>query len=363
MRLRVLLGTFLAVAAAAVPAMAAPRSGGGAVFTLTNQAAGNAVQVFHRASDGTLSKSGSVPTGGLGSGGGLGSQGALLLDHDRLFAVDAGSDEIAAFDVDGTSLRRTAHVASGGATPISVTVHGDVLYVLNAGSPASPGNITGFRLDNRGRLALIPGSTRPLSGPAVDPAQLQFSPDGRTIVVTEKATNLLDTYAVDDGIASGPSSSPSAAPTPFGFDFDKRGHVIVSDAAGGAAGASGVSSYALAGGVASPLTGFLGAGQTAACWVVTTENGRYAYVTNTGSASVSSFAIGRTGTVTLLSGVAGTTGDTPIDAALSRGSRYLYALTAGSHGISAFHVTSKGALVALPGATGLPVGAVGLAAK
>jgi 6-phosphogluconolactonase (cycloisomerase 2 family) len=357
-------GTFLAVAAAAVPAAAAPHSGGGAVFTLTNQAAGNAVQVYERAADGSLTPRGSVPTGGLGTGAGLGSQGALVLSRGRLLAVDAGSDQITAFDADGTTLRRTAHVASGGVDPISLTVHGNVAYVLNAGSAASAGNITGFRIDGRGRLTPVPGSTRPLSGPAVGPAQVQFSPDGERLVVTEKATNLIDVYSVDDGVASGPTSSPSAAPTPFGFDFDRSGHVIVSDAAGGAPGASGVSSYAISpGGALSALTGFLGAGQTAACWVVTTRNGRYAYATNTGSASISSFAIDRTGALTLLEGAAGTTGAGPIDAALSRSGRYLYALTAGGHGINAFRVTEAGGLVPVPGASGLSAGTVGLAAR
>src|SRR5437867_1062184 len=66
----------------------------GAVYTLTNEAAGNNVAVFDRASDGTLTPTGTYSTGGLGTGGGLGSQGALVLGQGNrwLFAVNAGSN-------------------------------------------------------------------------------------------------------------------------------------------------------------------------------------------------------------------------------------------------------------------------------
>src|SRR5436305_1920706 len=68
----------------------------GAVYTLTNAAAGNRVAVFDRASDGALTPAGTYSTGGLGSGDGLGSQGALALSQGNkwLFAVNAGSNEI-----------------------------------------------------------------------------------------------------------------------------------------------------------------------------------------------------------------------------------------------------------------------------
>src|SRR2546423_5091107 len=66
----------------------------GVVYTLSNRAKGNAVLVFRRESDGSLSPAGRFTTGGTGTGAGLGSQGAVVLHGDRLFAVDAGSDQI-----------------------------------------------------------------------------------------------------------------------------------------------------------------------------------------------------------------------------------------------------------------------------
>ena len=216
-----------------------------------------------------------------------------------------------------------------------------------------------------GSLTSLVGSTRPLSGAAVGPAQIQFSPDGGVLVVTEKATNLIDTYVVGpDGLAAGPTPQASAGATPFGFDFDKRGHLIVSDAFGGAPGQSALSSYEVSSdGTLGAITPLAPDGQSAACWVVTTKNGRYAYTTNTGSNNVSSYSIGHDGSLTLLAGVAASTGRAPTDADLSVNSQYLYTLDSASHGISAFAIGQDGGLTPVPGVAGLPASAVGLAAR
>jgi DNA-binding beta-propeller fold protein YncE len=166
----------------------------GAVYVMTNQAAGNEVLVFDRSADGTLGSPTAHTTGGTGTGSGLGSQGALVLAGSRwLLAVNAGSDDVSVFRVEHGGLTLTDRVASGGDRPISVTAHGSLVYVLNAGGA---GNISGFRLTPHGELTAIAGSTLPLSGAAVDPAQVEFTPDGSQLVVTEKATNQIVTYAV-----------------------------------------------------------------------------------------------------------------------------------------------------------------------
>ena len=117
----------------------------GALYTLTNAAAGNSVVAYNRASDGTLTLAGTYPTGGLGTGAALGSQGALVLSEDGrwLFAVDAGSNEISVLSVDRNGLSLADKVSSGGTMPISLTANGDLLYVLSAGGN---GNITGFNI-------------------------------------------------------------------------------------------------------------------------------------------------------------------------------------------------------------------------
>lgn len=338
----------------------------GAVFTLSNSAAGNAVLAFSRAADGSLSPAGSFATLGNGTGAGLGSQGAVALSEDGrfLFAVNAASNSITSFAVDGATLSRVSTVASGGTLPISLTVHGDLLYVLNAGGVE---NITGFSVSTSGALSILAGSSRPLSGTGVQPAQVGFDPSGQRLVVTEKATNLIDVYAVtSSGYASGPVVNPSAGQTPFGFAFNQKGVLIVSEAFGGAVDASAVSSYTLGnGGGLSVVSASVPTTETAACWVAVTRNGRFAYAANTGSASVTGFEV-RDSRLSILDadGRTGGTGTTPIDAAVSRNSQFLYTLTADSHAISAFAVrTSDGSLTDVAGAGGLPAGTVGLAAQ
>jgi 6-phosphogluconolactonase len=361
------LAVVLTVAALSLAASASARGdgGGGAVYTLTNAAAGNGVAVFDRGRDGSLTPEGTVSTGGLGTGAGLGSQGALVLDRDRLFAVNAGNNTISSLEVDGDEVELEDVASSRGVRPISLTVHGPLLYVLNAGDATTPANITGF-LVFRGELIPLPGSSRPLSAALPDPAQIEFTPDGRVLVVTEKATNRITTFRVFFGFASGPNAQPSAGQTPFGFAFDPRGRLIVSEAFGGAPDASVLSSYDVSrSGAVSVIDPNVATTETAACWVVVTKDGRFTYTTNTGSNSITGYAIGRDGDLTILDadGKTADTGATPIDAALSKDSTFLYELSSGAGEIGGYAVNSDGSLDPLGTVGGLPAGVVGLAAS
>src|SRR5689334_19901802 len=99
-----LAGGLLAAAFAAAPAgaMASP----GAVFTQDNDPAGNAVQMFERAADGTLSPGRSFPTGGAGLATLGGRQGAVALSDGGgyVYAVNAGSNTVTTFRVSGEGL-------------------------------------------------------------------------------------------------------------------------------------------------------------------------------------------------------------------------------------------------------------------
>ena len=200
-----------------------------------------------------------------------------------------------------------------------------------------------------------------------DPAEVSFSRDGALLVVTEKATNLIDVYVVGtDGVAGPPISNPSAGTTPFGFAFDQRNHLIVSEAFGGAPNASAVSSYAAnLSGTLSVISESVPDLQTAACWIVITNSGRYVYTTNTGSGSVSSYTLDSSGTLTLLNSVAANIGamSAPIDMALNNGSRYLFVHAAGLQTVEAFRVEADGSLTAIGSVGGLPFGAQGIAAR
>jgi 6-phosphogluconolactonase len=331
----------------------------GAVYTLTNSAAGNAVVAYSRAADGTLAAQGTFPTGGNGTGSGLGSQGAIVLSDDgrQLLAVNAGSNSISLFAVrpDGLELQATA--PSGGVRPISVAVRGSLLYVVNAGGA---GNVSGLVV-GRDSLRSLAGSTQPLGAGSAGPAQVSFSRDGRSLVVTEKASSTIDVYPIGlDGRAGAPVASASSGGTPFGFDFDNRGHLLVSNASGSA------SSYGISAGGASVISGAVATHQGAPCWLVATKNGRYAYTANAGAGTISGFEVGHDGSLTLLdaTGATGILGPTshPLDEAVSNNGRYLYNLTDGLHTISTFAIAEDGSLT-LTGSVAVPAGAAGVAAR
>src|SRR6266851_10183478 len=112
----------------------------GALYTMSNDPNGNAVLVFDRAADGSLTAAGTFSTGGRGTGGrepdfGLANAGALALSDNEqlLFVVNPGSDDLSVFAVRREGLRLLDRLDSGGREPISVTVHGHLVYVLNAG--------------------------------------------------------------------------------------------------------------------------------------------------------------------------------------------------------------------------------------
>ena len=338
----------------------------GRVFTSTNAVAGNELLVYAAAPGGSLALQARLSTQGQGTGGGLGNQGAVTLSGNGrfLFVVNALSNSISTFAIRRGGLELRSTTDSGGQQPISVTEHDGVVYVLNANGA---GNVTGFRnLD--GTLQPLAGSTQPLSAAGgTGPAQVGFSPDGDVLLVTEKATNKLTSYRVrHDGRADAPVVTASSGTTPFGFAFDRRGHALVSEAFGGAPNASTVSSYGFQ--EWSPVKPVLISAsvadtQSAACWVVVTPNGHYAYVTNTGSGTVSSYGIRKSGQIALAQAVAATSGAGPIDAAVSPDGRGLFVLNAGSHSITSFAIGHDGGLTAAGSVAGLPAGATGLAAN
>lgn len=382
--------TFLSLTLAlCIPGLSASAHSDGAVFALTNAADGNAVAVFARASDGTLSLREHVPTDGLGSGGdaplepadALGSQAPLVLSQDArwLFAVNAGSDDISVFRAEGSQLTLTDRVPSGGLFPASLAVHGDLVYVLNSGGQ---GNLTGFRRMHDGALVPIPNSTRNLAVDGdnpprfiVSPAQVGFDPSGDHLVVTIKGTNEIRVFGIDrDGVPSAtPVVSDSAGTAPFGFSFDRHQHLVVVEPFGsaevGTEKAGAVSSYDILSddhlqrlSVSEPNF------QTATCWLAITRNGRFAYATNNVSSTVSGYRIGRDGTLTRMNadGVTAHSGHRPVDLATSFDGRFLYVVNAGAGTISAFAINGRdGSLSPLGEVAGLPVddGAVGIAVR
>jgi 6-phosphogluconolactonase (cycloisomerase 2 family) len=336
----------------------------GFVYVQTNDAELNEVVVYRRGGDGRLDRLGSYLTGGRGSGRPhLPSQASVVLARGRLFVTNAGSDDLTVFAVDGDTLVAQERVPSGGSTPTSVAVHGSWVYALNSRGEA---NVTGFSLDGGG-LAPLPGSTRTL-GEGSDPAQAAFSPDGGTLVVTDRAANSIHAFAVgDDGLLARHAAHPSAGMTPYGFDFAPDGTIVVTEAAGAQIGKASASSYRLEGGrelvrvsAAVPNT------RSEVCWAAVGPDGRIAFVTNFGDGTISTYELGPDGSIALRDPVAATTvdgGPGIRDEAISSDGRFLYALHADARKVFAWEVGEDGTLVALGSANGLPATAAGLAAS
>jgi 6-phosphogluconolactonase (cycloisomerase 2 family) len=345
---------------------------GGAVYVLANQGAGNTVVVFDRAKDGKLTRAQEVGTQGLGSGSGLGSQGALTLGSDGhlLFAVNAGSNTVSVLAVTEDGVRFVDQIASGGTRPISITAHSDLVYVLNAGG-SSP-NITGFSLSPTGKLTTLPNSTRALAGGAkAAPAQVSFTPDGELLLVTEKGTGLIDVFTVgEDGRADSHTTQTSNNATPFGFGFRGSRVAVVSEAAGGAPGGSTVSTYRIGEeededgqATLTTISKSVPDTQTAACWIVVTRDGRFAFTSNTGSGTISSYTVSTGGTLLLKAAVAGDlgAGSGPIDMALSRDGHLLFVLKSGSGAVTS--LAAREGILTEQDSEAVPTSSTGIAAR
>jgi 6-phosphogluconolactonase len=342
----------------------------GTIYTASNATTGNQILAFDQLRNGTLRAVATVATGGTGSGGGLGNQSGITLSPDRrlMFVVNAGSNEISVFKFDDRQPKLLSKVSSGGIRPVSVSLRGNRLYVLNAGSD----DVVGFNVGEWGQLNALPNSRRALSGTATGPAQVQFSPDGRFVVVTEKATNLISTFPVRLGGYLGDRvSNPSSANTPFGFSFDRRGDLLVSEAAGGPPNISSVSSYKLLNdGRLKVLTASAKTNQLAACWVAVSRSGKYAYVSNTASGTLSGFMINGNGTLSALTpdGKTGNigVGTGPIDVAISRNDQFVNSLNTGKDNggsISVFRMLDGGALASAFTLPNVPKSANGLVTR
>lgn len=346
----------ITAASAATPA-AVPA---GAVFTQTNSASGNAIQAFSRASDGLLTFAGQYSTHGLGTGANPSDQGALALSGGWLFAVNAGSNQISVFKVFGATLKFTDITSSRGVGPISVTVHGSLVYVVNEGSSTVGGNIAGFRVTSSGVLVPIPGSVRSLSSKTseVGPAQISFNPSGNVLVVTEKDTNYIDTYVVNSaGVAGAVITTASDGTEPFGFAFDPNGQLVVSNAASGS-----LSSYDISNsGLVTVISDSIVDGGIAPCWVAISGSGQLAYTANAHGNTLSSYTISHSGALTLDQSVAANTNLTPLD--LAFGGNFLYSFNSGSSEILAYAVAPNGALTFLQAIGGLKSSGAGLVAS
>lgn len=334
-----------------------------AVFVMTNDADANEVVAFERAQNGTLHSPHHYSTGGRGSGGTvdpLGSQGSLMLSDDGayLLAANAGSGTVSLFRVFGAHLSLVDRAPSGGTEPNAVAQHGGLVYVLNTAGSSS---VVGFQLRD-GRLTRIPDSLRFLSANFVNSGSVAFSHDGRYLVATERATNSIDVFRVQtDGRLSSITVNPAAGTGTFSAVFGPSGTLLVSETGSAGPNSSTISSYSiLSGGTLQTISAAIPTLGAANCWNVVTPNGRFVYVSNAGTSSISGFAIGANGALSPLPGTIlglNPSGSTNLDIAVSGDGAFLYSLNAAAGSIGIFQIQSDGTLTNFGALPGLPAAA------
>jgi 6-phosphogluconolactonase len=290
-----------------------------------------------------------------------------------LLAVDAGSNQISVLRIrpDGSLQLASEPVASGGVNPVSITVHGNLVYAANAGPGANAGdtNYTGFTLNPGGQLRPIAGSTYVLPN-ASQPGQVLFNGDGTRVAGTRVASSQIDSFTVgrDGRLTPAPGSpydaqafTPAQGYGQLGSEFSPAdpNQLFVSDAhvaSGGAAFPGLVSSFAdAADGTLTPVGAPVANDGGAACWIEISHDGQFLFVINTASATISSYSIGTGGSLTFLQSTgAGQLGRGAEDARLSPDGSTLWVVQGGADAVTGFTVDggTLTPLVTTPGPAG-----------
>jgi len=162
-----------------------------------------------------------------------------------------------------------------------------------------------------------------------------------------------------DGTLSAIKVNPSDGPGAFAVNVAPNGTAIVSETGSGGT-TSAISSYSIhTDGTLTSISARIPTLGAANCWNAITPNGRFVYVSNAGSSSLSGFSIGSAGALTPIGGtVVGTNpaGSGNLDVAISSDGRFLYSLNSAGGSIGAFAINADGSLVNLGVIRGLPAG-------
>jgi 6-phosphogluconolactonase len=321
------------------------------IYLQTNDARKNELLVFTR----ELEAVGSFTTGGRGSGSvHLPSQGSVVTDGARVLLANAGSNEISLHAPSGELVGRAP---SGGERPVSVAIHGDRAYAVNAGTASVHGFALGESIEvlQHSRYALPHGA---------DPAQIAFAPDGASLIVTDRAADSIVAIELDgDGLPTRSSVVASSGRTPYGFDF-AGGTLVVTEAFGGTVGAAAASSYHMNGGI-ELVSASVPNMRSEVCWAVASVDGRHVWVTNFGDGTISRYDVAADGRLELVAPVAAWTveGEKGIrDAARSSDGEWLFALDADARQVFGYRIEKDGTLSPAGAAGGLPPTIAGLAA-
>jgi len=368
-------------------------TGEGTLYSATNDPMHNEIVAYRRGADGSLAVKAKYDTGGKGTGAFENTDNMVIVGsstgqsspvdlgggNDLLFVANAGSDDVSVFHIapDG-SLALVGRQATGQERPSSLTVRNGLLYVMNSAGDSFPGatfcfggmpTITGFRVAPGGQLSPIANSTRPLpGGPGAGCTQIQFTPAGQTLVVSQFGFNVITTFQIgSDGTPGQAIVNQPTGSGPFGLNFDGQGRLLTTNESQARLEKGAAVSYTVgADGRLTPIGGVSANGETDTCWIVRTPDSKLAFTSSFGPepflsapestrhGAISSYRIGTDGALTTLAGRAATTDVGAVDLALTPSGQFLYVVNTVKGTVQGWRVGSDGALTPVADVGGLP---------
>lgn len=189
------------------------------IYVSQNPDGDNQVAAFVQDSNtGRISLLGQYKTGGKGLTSVHGNSSHALISQGKfLFCVNSGDNSISSFEIQtGGILRLIGHYPSGGMTPVSLAVHGEVLYALNQGDAGEgkEGHLSAFTIATDGSLQAI--TTAQVDLPAKNlPVEVLVTPKSGLIGVSLHDGDEIEIFKWRDN-AFVPASSEQIHLPPYG---------------------------------------------------------------------------------------------------------------------------------------------------
>jgi len=320
----------------------------------------NMLSIFSGDSNGMITYVSQVSTQGNGvpsTGPGLQSQHSIVVYNNYIFAVNPSSNTLSMFGIssaDPTSVTLLGTPQpTGGDWPLSVSASGNTACVVNSGAT---NGLRCFSFSSAG-LSVIAGSDRffnlNLTTPPVShtgPAQISFSPDGNSLLVSVKSQPPMMVYSISSSGVPGmtPAVASNKGNVPFGFAFDIDGTVVLTDPAPtGSYGGLMLLTVSNTPSVTYDLSQyFLLTGEYSACWCAMSTQTTHFYAANAASYSISE--VSRSGdTLTLVNNIILGNTSKPLDLWIANinGQDYLYQFCGGSEQIAVVKLISGASVV------------------
>ncbi len=298
---------------------ALPKAAPSFIYTETDNSnpGQNAVIAFRNNGHGKVTQLGSFSTGGTGVANPQGLLGPDDSDKEviaspngrLLFAVNQGSNSVAVFAVKPNGALKLVNnqaVSSGGTEPVSLSIDGSRLYVVNRGDEIQgqtgsiAPTITVFNIRPDGVLTPDFAATTTLPV-GLSPSQLLISSTSRLAFLdtftppalndVTDANEVLPFQIAADGalipVSSGGLGAPVTPPLVLGLTQHPTQNIIYA----GLTGAAQVATFTFNGAGNLSLAGTVPVEGKGPCWTLVSANGAFLYTTDTATNSVGVFSL------------------------------------------------------------------------